>query len=168
MGRSVSYATGAAWVLYCDPGLYENEACYECVAESGAVDPECDVCDGAGEIEADYDTCKWRWDDFLDCLRSEFQRAFPSMYECDEWVGREDRAVLENRHAYIGVSEYMGLVSVWCKPKESYSDEPSTALAEHWAACIEAKAKRTLDRFTSRLVRLGTFSNGEGVYQRAA
>lgn len=166
MGRSVSYATGSKWVLYCHPGLYDPEPCYGCAAESGAVNPDCEVCNGAGEIDADYDTCRWRWDEFVDGLRAAFKRAFPSMYDCDEWLGREDHALLENGHAYIGVSEYMGLVSVWCVPKEDmYGNE--SPLAARWCESIESKAEDLVDSIATRLVRVGTFSNGESLYLKA-
>lgn len=165
MARSVSYAPGAAWVIYCAPGLYNEEPCYACAAESGAVDPGCDVCGGRGEIEADYDTCKMRWDDFVGSLCDVLKRAFPSLEDCDEWLGREDHALLENRHAYIGVSEYCGVVSVWCVPKrDDYGN--ATPLAERWAGSIGPKVDCLIGAITTRLVRAGAFSNGEAVYVR--
>lgn len=175
MGRSVSYATGSKWVLYAHLDRDEGRifACRKCGHEherDDATEPdECEECGNVGF------TCHERypdwlvWDDFLGNLRATFKAAFRSLEACEEWLDREDRAVLENRHVWIGVSEYCGLVSVWCKPKDGdwRNDYQTSPLALHWAESIEAKAARLLDGFTTRLNRLGTFSNGEGVYTRA-
>lgn len=140
MARSVSFASGSEWVLY----TY---------------------------VEADEDDHDGiAWDDFIGNLRAAFMRAFPSLSECDRWLDREDHAILENCHAYIGVSEYCGLVSVWCVPKERgwWQDASVSALREQWAASIERKATRVLESVAPRLDRVATFSNGEAIYRRAS
>ena len=68
---------------------------------------------------------------------------------------------MANRHAWVGVSEYCGLVAFWIVAKDDTGHE---ALSERWVAQVA-------DRFTSTfstLNRLGTFSNGEGVFERIA
>ena len=167
MARSVSYPKGAIWVLYCTLGLYEPESCYECIAESGVVDPDCEVCNGAGEIPADDETIKWRWRDFVDELRTGLKRIAPSLEDSDRWLGKEDYVLLENGHASIGLSEYMGLVAVWCVPKEN-EDGLHSPLAEHWCDSIETKVERLLDTIATRLVRVATASNGETFYQKVS
>lgn len=166
MGRSVSYATGAEWVMYCDPKLNDNETCWDCEGAKEVGGEECETCNGEGDVEPDYDTTSMRWDDFIGALRHEMKTGFPSLHECDHWLGNEDHSILENGHAYIGVSEYCGLVSVWCVPKENEygGDSP---LASRWASSIERKASKALDRVARRYVKLASMSNGEGVYQRA-
>lgn len=166
MARSVSCPRNALWVLYCTPGLHEPESCYECVAESGVVDPDCEVCNGTGEIPADDDTIKWRWRDFVDDLRTGLKRIAPSLEDSDRWLGKEDRVLLENGHASIGLSEYMDLVAVWCVPKEN-EDGLVSPLAVRWGDAIEAKVERLLDTIATRLVRGATFSNGEAFYVKA-
>lgn len=166
MARSVSSPKGAVWVLYCTLDLYEPESCYECVAESGVADPDCEVCNGTGEIEADYETVSWRFKDFVGDLRAGLKRVAPSLEDSDRWLGDEDHVLLENGHAFIGLSEYMGLVSVWCVPKES-DDGLVSPLAVRWCDSVEPKVERLLDTIATRLVRLGTFSNGEAFFRRA-
>lgn len=172
MGRSVSYATGAAWVLYTHLEYDEGRifTCRRCghdhERDDDAEPDECAECGNVGFYSQERYSAQDAWDDFVVNLRATFKRAFPSMADCDEWLGREDHALLENRHAYIGVSEYCGLVSVWCKAKESrYGDH--LPLAHAWAASIKAKAERTLDGFADRLCKVATFSNGESIYSRA-
>lgn len=78
----------------------------------------------------------------------------------DKWLGREDLALLANRLVYIGVSEYCGLVSLWCVPVE---DSP---LAERWARSIEAKVQALWDDMATvrSLNLMGRFSNGEALF----
>src|SRR5690606_4702040 len=144
MARSVSYATGSAWVLYAAPGHDDDRECPDCEGEGrggvnttdGGPDDDCSTCSGEGTIY-DEDLARIYWDDFVGNLRAEFEAAFPSLYEADEWVGREDYAILQTGHAYIGLSEYCGLVSLWCLPKdERYRYEP-TPLAVRWCESIE-------------------------------
>lgn len=138
MARSVSFADGSAWVLYTHLDYDEDDDGYP---------PEL------------------AWDDFTVELLGRFKHAFPSLVECNKWIGREDRALLENGHAFIGVSEYCGLVSVWCVPKEDLYGNDS-ALAQRWAESIEAKAAKILAEFSDPLVKVATLSNGEALYQR--
>jgi hypothetical protein len=106
-------------------------------------------------------------DDFINVLCRRFRRAFPSLDRCDPWLGREDHAVLENRLVYIGVSQYSGLVSIWCVPVPSSMGPDTTCLSVRWAESIEPRVERVLDEMeATRLTRLGTFSNGEGVFRR--
>ncbi|WP_295842499.1 hypothetical protein [uncultured Xanthomonas sp.] len=172
MGRSVSYATGAAWVLYTHLEHDEGRifVCRRCDHEherDDANEPdECAECGNVGFTSYERYSSEDAWSDFVANLRAEFKRAFPSLGDCDEWLDREDHALLENRHAYVGVSEYCGLVSVWCKAKDSYYGDHQP-LAHAWAVAIKAKAERTLDGFADRLYKVATFSNGEAVFQRA-
>ncbi len=166
MGRSVSYASGAEWVMYCTPGHDDKVECAECDGTGQIDGEECPYCGGEGEDYPDQDLAAMYWDDFIGNLRTEFEAAFPSLSDCDRWLGNEDLAVLENCHAYIGVSEYMGLVSVWCVPKDGEYGE-DRPLAQHWASIIHPRAEKALSRVAPRYEKLATMSNGEGVFRRA-
>jgi len=85
---------------------------------------------------------------------------WPSFYDVDKWLGRENHAILENRYAQIGMSEYCGLVSVWLVPLDV--DDREVGLRDQWIASIRPR----FEKFFSELVKVGTFSNGESVYQR--
>ena len=134
MGRSVSRPSNAEQVLY---------AHFDCEDEE----------DG-----------QWFFQDAIDNMQRAMIKRYPSLSKCDEWIGygrSEDHALLENRHAYIGVSEYCGLVSIWIVPKD---DKPE--LAAHW--CSQVKLEDAAECFGQRLVKEGTMSNGEGVFRQAA
>lgn len=176
MGRSVSFASGSEWVLYThldfDEGrIFECRRCGHEHERDDDTEPDaCESCGNVGFYGRDRYPAEDVWSDFLADLRTTFKRAFPSLCDCDRWLDREDHAVLENRHAYIGASEYCGLVSVWCVPKQAswYDTAGTSALRAQWAASIERKAARLLESFAPRLVPMGTFSNGESVYRRVS
>lgn len=176
MARTVSVARGAVWALYThldfDNGrIFECRKCGHEHERDDDTEPDaCEACGNVGFYVRERYPAELVWEDFIDNLRSAFKRQFRSLEDCDEWLGREDHALLENRHAYIGVSEYYGLVSVWCVAKEDDGWPPANidALRERWAASIERTAARLLESFAPRLVKIGTFSNGEAIYRRAA
>jgi len=91
----------------------------------------------------------------VECVKNAAASMFPSMCECSEWVGREDHAVLENGHAYIGYSAYCGLASIWLLPKDG-------SLAQAWVDQVSHKFMTAFGEF----VKVGTFSNGEALYKR--
>jgi hypothetical protein len=159
MGRSVSYPhntlilTFATYETYeavtqdlIDDGIYEQDQLGDLIPRDYAFDDM---------LEDFIETCKSEW---------------PSLTECDEWIGREDRAVLSNGLVKMGISEYCGLLSYWVVAQDDlhadawYGRPDRTALAEHWARQIEAK----FVKYFGTLRKLGSMSNGEGVYQRAA
>lgn len=136
MGRSVSTPSGAEVVVY---------STFEC---------------------EDADDAQWLWDDEVYNWKYEVKAAFPSLDFCDEWVGwgrSEDHAVLENKIAYIGVSEYCGLVALWVLPKEDVNG--NLALGINWANKIKEKFEACCDGwFGTSLVQIGRFSNGEAIF----
>lgn len=122
-----------------------------------------DVYDEDGNVmeEPDEDQVCWAWDDLVEDVRTHSKTLWPSLSDCDVWVGREDHALLQNDHAYVGVSEYCGLVAVWVVPRTDIEHE---ALAANWCGQIANRFKATWGEY----VKVATFSNGEAVYQKAA
>lgn len=171
MGRSVSYATGAKVITF---KHFDTEETCEACNGSGTVletrhvageaydadqeEVDCDECDGRGYFENDD------FDMIIDDMRDHLKHLFPSVTSCDEWLGREDHAVAENRLAYFGLSEYCGLVSYWIVPKEStyYDDRYVESFANRW---IDSIADKFVAAF-GELTKVGSMSNGEGVYRR--
>src|SRR5512142_214579 len=94
------------------------------------------------------------WEDFIADIRNAAQERWPSLRECDHWLDREDHAILENRFAYVGVSEYCGLASLWIVVKGDPYDDRIAALAGAWVAKIAKK----FDALFGELVHVGTFS----------
>lgn len=116
-----------------------------------------------GSLIVAYATVEWEydstdeWDYFIDTTTERALDLWPSFVGCNKWLGREDHAILENGLGYIGVSCYGSLVSIWFAPKDEYPD-----LSEHFAKQIEPKFQTSF----GTIKRLGTMSNGEGVYER--
>jgi hypothetical protein len=140
MGRSVSFAAGSVAITYRD------------VTHMGYVEKD----DDSGEEVYDEFIAQMHYKDFIDNLRETCKSIWPSFVHCDEWLGSEDKAILQNDHAYVGVSEYCGLASVWLVPKEENN------LAARWCSQIKNKFEDLL----GDLHKVGHFSNGTGVYTR--
>ena len=105
-------------------------------------------------------------DDFesevIDPLRYALKKAFPSLYDDNDWLDREDHVILRNRLGLFGVSEYCGLLAIWIVP----ADEDSN-LSAPWCARAEAKLGAVVaDVFGSQLRRVATASNGESFFER--
>ena len=160
MGRSVSYPSNTLILTFAhyetgeevtqdliDDGIYEQDQLGEWIDNEHAYDDM---------IEDFVETCKATW---------------PSLYECDEWIGREDHVLLRNRFVNLGMSEYCGVIAYWAVLDENllmdacyYDGRDMTGLATRWAAQIAP----TFERYFGSLRKLGHMSNGEGVYERIA
>lgn len=125
------------------------------------------------EVSDDYDAEQGQeaFDSMLEDLQEYAPTLWPSLRTCDKWLDREDHAVLENDLAYIGISEYCGIVALWIVPKtdeyenSGYAESASKAqLCDHWVDQIKNKFVETF----GTLHKVATFSNGEAVYRRDA
>lgn len=117
--------------------------------------------DPAGTGYYDDDQARDDWDDIVEHFRASVLRHYPSTWAADKWIGRENRVVAMNAHACFGLSEYCGCIAYWVVLRK---DIPmgEEGLAQGWFNQIETKFEQ---RFAT-LTRLGTFSNGEAIYQR--
>jgi hypothetical protein len=149
MGRSVNYLNNATVIIY-----FPFESEYD---ENG---------------NFDEDLTSLNWDDLKCNLISEIKNKLPSFYEVDKWDNRETHIILENNLCYIGLSEYCGLVSLSVAPRNSdnidyfltYRDN----FAEYHSKQIEKTLQKIVDNISGkRLIKIGSFSNGEGVYKLA-
>jgi hypothetical protein len=166
MGRSVSYPSEAIVVTFMHIEPVE-EACPNCdgsgslgFSEEGD-DEACEDCHGSGEVALALD--REDFDQTVEDFRQHLKHLFPSVESADDWIGREDHVVAENRLARFGISEYCGLVSYWIVPVEPDYYGPNTkALSRRWIASIEDKFVKAFGELT----KVGAMSNGEGVYRR--
>jgi hypothetical protein len=115
----------------------------------------------------DEDDSEWLWDFTV----SEFQRClkamFPSVEPADDWIGREDHVLAENKLARFGMSEYCGLVAYWIVPQQPLDQYGNynaglDRMAERW---IDSIADKFVAAF-GELTKVGSMSNGEGVYRQ--
>lgn len=136
MGRSVSYLSHAMRVTYFNLPSDDEE-----------------------------DNNEFVFDDLFMNVKCSLKAAFPSLWECEKWDGNETRIFLENYLAEIGISEYCGLVSI--SIRVPISDYVNENLAEHWISQNWEKMKKVMaeNTYHEHLQKVGTFSNGEGVYE---
>ncbi len=116
--------------------------------------------------DASYIEHEFDWDFFKENIVCQLQTAFPSLNDADGWIGREDHIVLDNGHCQITISEYCGLVAVSLVPLEAEYDSEAGLdnLHLHWCGQISNKFTSLLGEFN----KIGTFSNGEAVFEAIA
>lgn len=103
----------------------------------------------------------WNW--FKDDITERLIEIAPSLTQVTRrWNSNEVRIILENDLVEVGLSEYCGLASVSIRPNENRRNTKE-ALANKWISQIWPKFIKMYDK--TRLNKIGTFSNGEGVYE---
>lgn len=148
MGRGVSVPCDATVVCYKDLTDYEHD-----------------------EDEHPLGFLDYDWPDFCNWIVEQATKAWPSMRPADKWVGRENHVLCENRHGMIGVSEYCGRAAIWLVPHEDSGwFYPDDTLHEPWCRQVEGTFRRIFADPTDpqTIVKLGTMSNGCGVFRRPA
>lgn len=138
MSRTVSYPPGSVAVCFRDVSCFGSG-----YTEDDSFDELSAELEWKSLIEDIVETCKSHW---------------PSLRECEYWLDNENRVLLENQHAIVGISEYGGLACVWLRSNGIFND----ALANHWSLQIAPK----FNKFFGQLRKVGTFSNGEAVYEK--
>jgi len=111
--------------------------------------------------DPDDPDCSFFFKEEADRVAERLRGRWPSFEAADRWNNRETRVVAENGHAEVGVSEYCGLTSVSIAVVEN-CERPE--LAEHWIRSMVS----AFEEMFGTLRKLGTFSNGESVYERKA
>lgn len=154
MGRSISYPSNTLVLTF---------ATYE----TGRTADADDVAEGYAETIGEWMDNPFAYDDMIEDFVETCKSHWPSLTACDEWVGREDHALLRNNFVMLGMSEYCGGIAYWIVLREDYlldrlwyDGRDTTGLARRWAAQIEAQ----FIRYFGTHVKTGNMSNGEGVY----
>ena len=162
MGRSVDYLSNANGVTYFDVSSMGMQYPYN---------SETDEYDEEGELEYDEFMGREDWDTFVSEIQSTLIKKYPSLETVkNRWDGRETSIILENTFCEIGISEYCGLASLSIRQKDDnyYLNED---LAAHWVDQVWDNMVKILRKefsYYTNLYKQGTFSNGEGVYAKAA
>ena len=144
MGRTVSVPRGVTAVVYNDVSDFGYSA------------------DDETREYFDEVICEMDWQDYVDSIVDIAKGNWASFSDCDKWLGREDHAILENAYAYIGVSEYCGLASVWLIAKDDLDSLQERKAAYEWCERISEKFKKLF----GELELIGVMSNGEAMYRR--
>jgi hypothetical protein len=116
---------------------------------------------------SEFDEDGFDWECFKDNIIYELTKKYPSLWECDKWEGRECHIFLENNQVNIAVSEYMGLASISVAPKDAYEYSYDKDLSGLNARNAHYIGKFIEDNF-GEYRKIGSFSNGEGVFERVA
>ena len=174
MGRSVSTPTNTVLVeyLHLEQDRYYCHDCGEAFNEASLAEQACGhthyTCPHCGSMDFSEQDSQLLFDDFNEDLKTLLKEAFPSLTADEKWLGREDKALLSNSYAYFGWSEYCGLVAAWVAAKEEdWNSSAWEAMRDRWIASIEKKFAKTIAKsWGTPLTKLGTFSNGESVFQK--
>jgi hypothetical protein len=150
MGRSVDYLNRSERVNYFDWPILS------------VYDEETDR-----DVETDeYEDASIVIEDIQEYIRS----IFPGFDPCSRWDGRETHIILEGYGLEIGLSEYCGLASLsvrvdegpleYSEDDEAYETDRQKALNwinENWDEAT---------KYWNKYRKIGTFSNGEGVFEK--
>jgi len=105
---------------------------------------------------------EFEWSDFEEDIKYQLKQIAPSLEGLKEvWDSNEVKIIMENGFCEIGISDYCGLSSVSIRVHQNIEEQSLINLAINWIYKILPKFKNL-----SKLRKLGTFSNGEGVYER--
>lgn len=167
MGRSVMTLNDATVIAY--DYLEPDEASYR---------EQWDDMDGDEQEYYDFDFDRFMWnlwnEDYADVfhwylvgIQDMLAEQWKSFEPVDRWIGQELHVIAENAHSLVTISEYGGSVAICLGPNYDRGDywrDPSeiSGLGENWRNKISERFEK---RF-STLQKLGTFSNGESVFQK--
>ena len=95
-------------------------------------------------------------------------KSFDNVIQEEKWVGDEGRIILENQIIQVAITEYCGLAAVSFIVDPEAEEYNYTALAQRLIPYIETYTAKLLKKSGyDVLSRIGTFSNGVGVYERS-
>ena len=90
-------------------------------------------------------------------IREHVMYKYPEFEAVDEWEGRDVHVILQSPLVEIAVAEYCGVISLSVRTLEDADQDKAATWIEHFfkrAIAPWAKARK-----------IGTFSNGESVYE---
>jgi hypothetical protein len=102
----------------------------------------------------------WEFASWIERLRDLVTETLPEFQECNYFCNREDHVILEAQAASVTVSEYNGIAAV-CLTQNSPYDAYAVRVADTFCKLIEEAHPYSVLR------KLGTFSNGEAIFQLA-
>jgi hypothetical protein len=119
----------------------------------------------------DYDNFQGQedFDYFIEYLQEQFMNKYKSLRTCDICEHRDETSIiLFNDFVEIGISEYCGLTSISMRIREyirepEYNEDASKlGLAQRFTNNMSI----WMDKNIGSLNKIGTFSNGESVYEK--
>ena len=113
------------------------------------------------------DDWEWEFECLIEDIAATVRGVFPSFELHEGWRGREDRILLRNAYADLGLSNYGGLAAIWIAERDDGrywdfdAETPRSGRAQYWLSLVEARFLKLFSRYR----RVGRFSNGEAVYR---
>ena len=114
------------------------------------------------------DDADWEYEALCDDIVAQARAAFPSFDTRKGWRGREDRILLRNLYADIGISTYGCVAAIWIAERDdsAYHDADArtgrASRARRWLTQVAPQ----LDALFAEFDCIGRMSNGEAVYRR--
>jgi hypothetical protein len=123
----------------------------------------------AHNIEDDFEG--FEFSDMMEYIADQIAEkytSFENVIQENKWVGREGRIILENQLIQVAITEYCGLAAVSFIIDPAAEEYNYTALAQRLIPYIETYTTKLLKKSGyGVLSRIGTFSNGVGVYKKS-
>ena len=120
--------------------------------------------------EADYDECiaEENWEFFEEYIMEAIQEVASSFTKCkEEWHDQEVKKIAQNNLCSVWISEYCGFISLSFVPNEDDYTDRKTGLAKHWIDQVFPKIQKKLINAIEVLNKIGSFSNGESIFELA-
>ena len=112
------------------------------------------------------------WDYLYENLLDVIQEKYPSLdsiIDENKFYGREGRIIARNNHSEIIVCSYFNLVSVNICVQDDAYEYNLEGLAQRWCDSVENNIAKLLQKAGYNVLnRVGTFSNGCSVYEKAS
>lgn len=118
--------------------------------------------DEYGNIVEDYDLQQEDWENSLEQFIDDFTEKFKSFSRCNEWISREDKAVLENKLFYIAIADNEWSVAIKLIQKEQgYHDGNIENLqAKHYKTYLEGIKECLFNQFDELGIYTGPWTSG--------
>jgi hypothetical protein len=97
----------------------------------------------------------------VDDIRESIKAELPEFGNEQKWDGRETSIILSGYGTEIGLSEYGGLTSLSIRVNTDEVEGEDIEKVEKW---IDENWEK-ISRFYDEYLKVGTFSNGEGVFE---
>lgn len=120
--------------------------------------------DEHGNIIQDYDFQREEWENSLYEFISDFTRKFKSFTKCNEWISRDEKAVLENKLFYIVVTDNEWSMAIKLIQKEQgYYDNGNieNLQAKHYKNYLEGIKECLFNQFSELGTYGGAWTSGQ-------
>lgn len=106
---------------------------------------------------------EFQYQDLVESITETFKSQFPEFeYQKHKFEGREVRIILQGYGVQVGLSEYGSLWSLSVSAiEDDYTTDEDVEMAREWVE----KNWDDVSKYWSEYRKVGTFSNGEGVYE---